>query len=157
MQWARPIRCVSAFLVLTALPAPSRAYHGRPYGGVFGLVITAIEPQESGDVVIRGVFPVGRANFLGSFAGEVEYLVHPDGTFEGTATKVAANGDLLHEELAGLLTPTGSLGTFELTGGTGRFANVVGGGTFASRWMGPTTAVVEFLGVASYDASDRRP
>jgi hypothetical protein len=50
----------------------------------------------------------------------------------------------------------GSKGQFELTGGTGRFKNVSGCATFQGRWINyPITAVIEFSGWISYDASDR--
>jgi hypothetical protein len=138
-----------ALLVLSALPVTSRADDkDQPYNGVFTLTITGENPQPSGAVKITGNLK-GQATFLGPFQGTVEYFVNPDGTFTGTATKVATNGDRLYESLEGTLTATGSVGSFWLTGGTGHFKDARGGGVFLSTWTGTTTADVTFEGSAS--------
>ena len=156
MRLARHALYAAALLVLASPPATCRADQPRPFGGPFRFVIAEVEPLGDGDVLIRGLLLDGHAQSLGRFAGAVEYLVHPDGSFEGTAIKVASNGDELREVLAGSLTGTGSLGTFAVTGGTGRFARAAGGGTFASAWTSPMTADVHFRGSIRFNASDRR-
>jgi hypothetical protein len=156
MRRTVPTLCACALFILTAPASPARADHPRPYAGTFDLVLNQFTPQPNGDVLIRGLLQDGQATFLGPFHGDVQYLVHPDGSFEGTARKVAANGDVLRESLTGSLTPLGSIGTFTLTGGTGRFANATAGGAFLSTWTGAVTAAVQFTGSASTDASAGR-
>jgi hypothetical protein len=151
-----PTLCAYAILVLTAPLTAARADHPRPYAGTFDLVLNQFTPQPNGDVLIQGLLQDGQATFLGPFHGDVQYLVHPDGSFEGTARKLAANGDVLRESLTGSLTPIGSVGTFTLTGGTGRFANATGGGAFLSTFTGAVTAAVQFTASASSDASAGR-
>jgi hypothetical protein len=146
MRLSAPSLSALALLVLSALPVTSRADDkDQPYKGVFTFTITSENPLPTGTVMITGNLK-GQATFLGPFQGTVEYLVNPDGTFTGTATKVATNGDQLYETLEGTLTATGSVGSFWLTGGTGLFKDARGGGVFLSTWTGKTTAVVTFEG-----------
>ena len=149
MRCSPPSLSALTLLVLTALPAPSRADQDTPYNGSFGLTLTSVKPLPKGGDRIKGVL-AGEATFLGPFTGTVEYHVFPDGSFVGTATKVAADGDQLTERLAGTLTATGSVGAFVVTGGTRRFKHASGSGTFVSTWTSTTTAVVTFAGSASY-------
>ena len=146
-------------LVLTALSAPSRADQDTPYEGTFNLTITSVNTLPTGVEKIAGNLK-GQATFLGPFEGTVEYLVNPDGTFTGTATKGLQDRTRgqarLHESLEGTLTATGSGGSFWLTGGTGHFKDARGGGVFLSTWTGKTTAVVTFEGSASDKAPDRK-
>jgi hypothetical protein len=167
MRRTVPTLFAYAILALTAPLTPARADHPSPYAGTFDLVLTQSTPQPNRDVLIQGLLQNGQATFLGPFQGDVQYLVHPDGSFKGTARKVAANGDVLRESLTGSLTPLGSsltsslpllgsIGTFKLTGGTGQFANATGGGAFLSTFTGAATAAVQFTGSASSDASAGR-
>jgi hypothetical protein len=114
MRRTVPTLCACALLILAAPAAPARADDPRPYAGTFNLVLTQVIPQPDGDILIQGLLQDGQATILGPFHGDVQYLVHPDGSFEGTAEKVASNGDVLRESLAGSLTPLGSVGTFEV-------------------------------------------
>ena len=74
----------------------------------------------------------GEGSHLGRFTAEYPHLVNfTAGTFAGTATFRAANGDLLVMELGGTGSPTsattfavGLVGT--IVGGTGRFEDAVG-------------------------------
>ena len=149
MRCRLPSVSALTLLVLTALPAPSRADQSTPYNGSFGLTLTSVKPLPKGGDQIKGVI-AGEATFLGPFTGTVEYHVFPDGSFVGTATKLAADGDQLRERLAGTLTATGSVGAFVVTGGTRRFKDASGSGTFVSTWTSATTAAVTFAGSASY-------
>jgi hypothetical protein len=156
MRRGHPSFFALILLALVCLPSPVRAGDFKPYKGGFDFAATVLDPLPDGDTFVRGLLD-GEETSLGHFTGVVEYLVHPDGSFEGTVTKMAANGDLLFESLTGQFNATGSTGTFTLSKGTGRFKNASGGGTFQSKWVVfPFTAVVQFDGKISYNASDRR-
>ena len=99
------------------------------YGATFGAPIP--DPSDPNIAsLVDDMF--GTATMLGRYTGSYPHLVNfAAGTFSGTATFRAANGDLLLVELGGTGTPTGPT-TFAvvfhgtITGGSGRFAGASG-------------------------------
>jgi hypothetical protein len=143
---------VLALAVLAILPSSTRADHPTPYKGRFDFTTVDVQPVSATVLLVRGSL-AGNETHLGSFTGEVEYLVDlTTYAFEGSLTKTAANGDLLYETVTGQFTPTGSLGEFTITGGTGRFQGATGGGSFEGIWTDPDriTAHITFDGSLSF-------
>lgn len=131
-------RCLPPLLLaLAALAAPSStALADQPasYKARFDFKVVSVQPVSATELFIRGSLS-GNATQLGRFTGEVEYLVDTDdGTFVGSATKKAADGDLLKETLTGHFTENGSEGDVSIVGGTGRFEGAFGGATFENTW-----------------------
>jgi hypothetical protein len=156
MRLTVPSLSACALLISVILPTSSRAGQAKPYKGTFDFAVTSATPQPANVLFVEGSL-AGHETHLGQFSGEVEYYVYPDGSFSGTLTKAAANGDALALTLTGQFVPTGSQGQFTFTGGTGRFESATGSGTFQGQWVNYLfTAVIEFSGTISYDASDRR-
>ncbi len=130
-------RLLLALAALAAPTAPARAGHPAAYRGQFDFTTVSVTPLSDTEVLVIGLL-AGTETHLGRFTGEVRYVVDlADFTFEGTLTKVAANGDRLSETLTGQFTPTGSVGEFTITGGTGRFQDATGGGEFVGVWTDP--------------------
>lgn len=150
---------LSMAAVASMMPAVASAGDDRPYRGVLDLNITSVTgPDADGIITAYGTLD-GTANHLGRLHGMVVYYIDLNtGAFEGTAYKVAADGDILYESLEGqFLDPnlTTAIGTFAFDGGTGRFANASGDGVFYSEFSSPTEATVDVDARLSYDASDR--
>ncbi len=147
----RPLMCL--LLCVLAGPATTAlAEHPATFKGRFDFTTLDAQLVSPGVLLVRGSL-AGNETLLGRFTGEVEYLVDlTTGTFAGTLTKRAANGDLLHQALFGVFTATGSVGEFIVTGGTGRFRGATGGGTFEGVWTDPslTTAHITFDGELAF-------
>jgi hypothetical protein len=147
-----------AVLALMALPGTTRAADERPYKGRLRLNIVEVTDLGGGFISVVSVMK-GRATSLGRFTGYAFYEIDlATGEFEGTAVKVAANGDELYEEVSGQFTDplmTASVGEFVVVGGTGRFENAAGEGEFAGASTTDTEIAITLRGVLSYDASDR--
>ena len=141
-----------ALVALATLPSIARADHPRPYKGEFNFTITSMTFPSATEVQIQASVD-GHETHLGHFTGEVTYNVDlVTGAFVGQITKVAANGDLLFDDLTGQFAPdfSSSKGTFVIVGGTGRFLEATGGGTFASTVLTTTLGHVTFDGTISY-------
>lgn len=118
----------------------------RPYKGSFNFSTTAVEFLAPDTVLIVGDLS-GNATFLGSFEGEARYVVNlNNGKFTGSYHKVAVDGTQIDGAIRGNLTPTGTVGTFQVVDGTGRAAHVRGGGSFTGTWtnLEATEAIVVF-------------
>jgi hypothetical protein len=137
---------------LTAVVAPlGIASAGDPgnYSGRFDFAVVSVQPVSATELFIRGRLS-GKEAILGTFTGEVDYLVDTTaGTFVGSVTKTAADGDLLKQTLTGHFTATGSEGDFAIVVGTGRFDGAFGGGTFVNAW----TDASKTAGVVTFDGS----
>src|SRR3954465_15174133 len=90
-----------AVLALIALANVARADPGRPFVGALESTATTFSVTPEGLLHFEGTV-AGRATLTGPITGTFAYDVNPaDGTFAGTLTKVAANGDELHEAFVG--------------------------------------------------------
>ena len=139
---------------MATLPSIARADHPRPYKGDFDFAVTYEGFLSPTEVQIQASV-VGNETHLGRFTGEVTYyddLV--TGAFYGNITKIAANGDLLFDDLTGQFAPdfSSSTGSFVIVGGTGRFLHATGGGNFSSYFLNSagTLGHVTFDGTISY-------
>jgi hypothetical protein len=69
----------------------------------------------------------GNATHLGSFTRREDVTFNGDGTFGGTITFVAANGDELWVDLEGhFVSPNDAVATYTFVGGQGRFVDATG-------------------------------
>ena len=89
----------------------------------------------------------GRGTVIGKLTGYASYDVNLlDGSFVGVLTKVAANGDEIHESFIGQFNAdfTESFGVFWINGGTGRFRHAEGVGLFHGEVTSPATIDIAF-------------
>lgn len=138
-----------AVLAIAAFPAMSRADHSKPFKGNLTVTATNTTVTEDGFLHIVGTIE-GHGTILGRITGSFDYFVNPtNGNFAGVITKVAANGDEVHEVFAGDFNDdfTASTGVFSIQGGTGRFQNAEGGGFFTGTVVSATTIDVNYLAV----------
>ena len=136
---------------LTALPRTAGADGSAPFKGKFDFAILNVQRLPTGEFRIRASLK-GRATILGNFEGEAVYDVNlTTGSFTGSAIKVAANGDELHETLTGNFTATGTAGDFVIVGGTGRFRRATGGGTYVTTWTNTELTTAEATFAASME------
>jgi hypothetical protein len=136
-------------IALSIFPRATLADHERPYKGKLVSTTTSVTPTPEGLLYFETVV-AGRGNMLGKFTGAASYLVNPlDGSFTGTLTKVAANGDEVYESFIGQFNAdfTESVGIFWIDGGTGRFAGATGGGSFTGVVTSPITIAIRYAGV----------
>lgn len=142
------LSCV-AYFFLAAVPATTRADHDRPFKGALVTTATAFSNPAPGVIQIDGVIS-GQATIAGKLTGSFTYYVYPDFSFTGTLTKVAANGDEIHETFVGYFdSATTSVGEFTVVGGTGRFAGASGGGTFSGSVVSGVEIDIAFSGTIS--------
>ena len=141
----------AALGALAAAPAAARADHDRPFNGTLTSTVTASSVTADGLLHFEGTV-AGKATVIGRLTGTFSYDLDPaTGAFAGTLTKVAANGDEIHETFTGQYNAdfTGSTGEFQIVDGTGRFDGVTGGGPFTGRVTSPATVVIRFTGKIS--------
>ena len=146
--------CACAVVALATLPSIARVDPQKPYKGRFDFAITDVTPLSNTEIQIQASVD-GYETHLGHFTGDVTYNVDlVTGSFSGAITKVAANGDVLFDELNGQFAPdfSSSTGTFVIVGGTGRFLDATGGGAFASTFLdaAKTLGHVTFDGTIAY-------
>jgi hypothetical protein len=132
MTYKRKINLVLAGLVLVALAMPASAGDQVPFVGTVSGQIVSVTPQDS-EHLLFDVDVSGHATYLGRFTGEAHVLQNVvDGSYIGSYTWTAANGDIVFGTFEGQLIPTSTPGVFDnlesslVTGGTGRFENVTG-------------------------------
>jgi hypothetical protein len=143
---------ISALAALTVPSSTALADHPGNYSGRFDFAVVSVQPVSATELFISGRLS-GKEVILGTFTGEVDYLVDATaGTFVGSVTKTAADGALLKQTLTGHFTATGSEGNFSIVGGTGRFEGAFGVGTFVNAWKDAsmTAGVVTFDGSLSF-------
>jgi hypothetical protein len=146
-----PLPLCAALVAVAAVPGLAAPDHDRPFKGSLTSTVTAGPiPTEFG-AYFEGTV-AGQATVIGKFTGTFAYYLNPStGEFAGVITKVAANGDEIHETFSGQYNAgfTGSTGQTVFTGGTGRFAGVTGGTSFTGTVTSDTTAVLDFTGTIS--------
>jgi hypothetical protein len=97
-----------------------------PFQGVAAAVLTGAETDDDGTHLSASA--TGQATHLGQFTRTENLVLYADGSFVGTLTFIAANGDELDADFVGQFTsPTTAVATYTFTGGTGRFADASGG------------------------------
>jgi hypothetical protein len=144
-------RLLALCFALIALTSAARADHDRPFNGTLTSTVTSSSVTDDGLLHLEGTV-AGKATVIGRLTGTFSYDLDPaTGAFTGTLTKVAANGDEIHETFTGQFNAdfTASSGEFQIADGTGRFEGVTGGGPFAGRVTSATTVVIRFTGTIS--------
>jgi hypothetical protein len=115
-----------AALASLGAPGAASADDALPFQGVAAAVLTGAEPGEDGLHLTASA--TGQATHLGQFTRTENLVLYADGSFEGTLTFIAANGDELDADFVGQFTSaTTAVATYTFTGGTGRFAGASGG------------------------------
>ena len=142
---------VAALAVLGGLPAV--AAHPVPFQGRADLVVTGAEFTSSTTLVLSAS-ATGQATHLGRFTRTETITADlPSGTFTGTVTFTAANGDQLNADVTGHFTsPTldSAEGTYTFTSASsGRFKNASGQAAFVVKPNG-TSLGVTFKGTIQY-------
>lgn len=125
-------------LGILGLALPAAAKDLVPFKGYVNLEVTAFDiGLDHVTVTLSGV---GEATHLGDFTLSETVTVQLDGTYTGSETWTADNGDQLFSTSTGQFAPwlpslpTSVTGTYTFTGGTGRFANGTG-------WADMTTSI----------------
>ena len=110
----------------------ARAGDQVPFKGTLSGQVISVTPV-SDEVLVFRVTVTGIATHLGSFKGEAEIAQNVvTGSYSGTFTWIAANGDTVTGTFTGQLIPTATPGLFDnieeitVTGGTRRFSNATG-------------------------------
>lgn len=171
----RATALVAALILLLAAPASALATNPAPsvpfVGSAFGTDETVPPTDCPAGAAWRYVLSgTGQFAHLGRVALAVSHCtwfdpIALDGTFQGSMTFTAANGDTLVLTHSGTFAlamgPSGPVSSFiefawEVTGGTGRFATATGSGqgTALGDLAAGTTAPT-YWGTIAYDASDR--
>ena len=127
-----------------------------PFNGTVAGYVTSVTPQDGSHLLFE-VTVSGIATHLGRFTGEAQVVQNvADGSYVGSFTWTADNGDTISGTFSGQLIPTGTPGVFEniqqsiLTGGTGRFADATGGAEFLGQLdAGTLSFVYPFEGAIS--------
>lgn len=126
------IRLLLIALALFSSGVTARADDQVPFKGTFSGQVISVAPV-SQEVLVFGVSVSGIATHLGSFEGEAEIVQNVvTGSYSGTFTWIAANGDTVTGTFTGQLIPTATPGLFDnleeitITGGTRRFSNATG-------------------------------
>ena len=149
------VRILIAMVVMSGIlgPAvPEADSASVPFKGNIAGAITGQDVQSPTEVVLTTVGS-GNATHLGKFTSEEELHFNPQtGSFTGTITFTAANGDKVVCTLTGqFASETAAAGEYVITaGGTGRFADASGGASFNVLRTGPTTFQVNFSGDISF-------
>jgi hypothetical protein len=116
-------------LGILGLALPAAAKDLVPFKGYVNLEVTAFDYTIGDDHATLTLSGVGEATHLGDFTLSETVTVQLDGTYTGSETWTADNGDQLFSTSAGRFTPwlptipTSASGTYTFSGGTGRFAN----------------------------------
>ncbi len=136
------VAIATAAAMLGAFPATVRADDGVPLKGYADYTLTSIAVEPDGTVVLT-YDGTGNATQLGLFTAEAHIYPHGDGTYSGTVTFTAANGDQVFFSVEAVFTsPTTTVGRATITGGTGRFLNATGEVRFAEVFSDATHAQV---------------
>lgn len=119
-----------------------------PFKGTVAGFVTSITPQDASHLLFE-VTVSGIATHLGRFTGVAQVVQNvDDGSYIGSFTWTAANGDTISGTFSGQLIPTETPGVFDniqqsiLTGGTGRFEHATGGAEFLGQLDATTFSFV---------------
>lgn len=149
---SRSVALAVASLTVLGLGLPALAAHRVPFKGRADLAITGVVDRPP--IRLLTASATGEATHLGRFTRSESLVINlATGTFTGTLTFTAANGDLLKADVAGHFTsPTGASaeGTYTFTGGTGRFSNATGTVRFEVTTLDGGHVVVSFEGSITY-------
>ena len=122
-----------------------------PFKGSGTGAITGQEVLSPTEVVVTTVGS-GNATHLGKYTRTEELHLNPlTGSFTGTLTFTAANGDEVNCTMTGqFVSATEAAGEYVVSGGTGRFAGASGSASFNVSMTGETTFGVNFSGDISF-------
>jgi hypothetical protein len=134
---------------MVALALPAAADEELPFLGWGDEMVTGVELVPDGiQLTADGA---GEATHLGRFTRHAVAVVHGDGTFMGTVTFIAANGDRLYADIDGAFTSATTIeGTYTFTGGTGRFEDASGDADFEAVTSDGIHIAVTFEGTIQY-------
>lgn len=128
-------RFVLVALTSWCLVFPVHASDQVPFKGTFSGQVISATPV-SNEVLLFEVQLSGISTHLGSFTGDAEIFQNvANGSYSGSFTWTAPNGDTVSGSFTGQLIPTSTPGLFDnieeitLSGGTGRFSDVTGNAT----------------------------
>lgn len=147
----KPASALLAFGVLWGIAWPSvvRADAGaqeRPFQGTAEGTVTEIVTPTNWIIDY-----VGNATHLGRFTRREWITFNDDGTFQGSMTFVAADGDELDLVFSGFfVSPNDAVGTYTFTGGDGRFEDAAGTADFYAYTPDFLNVSVVFKGSISY-------
>ena len=137
---------VLAVVGLMSVTLVQIANAGVPFKGSGTGGIVDAQPGPTGDLIITA-HAQGNATHLGNYSRVETIVLAPSGTFTGTVTFTAANGDQLSADIAGGFTSAATAsGSYTFTGGTGRFENATGTAYFSVALTDPVHFTVEFNG-----------
>ena len=141
-----------AALTILGLGLPALAAHPVPFKGRADVTITGVVDRPP--IRLLTASATGEATHLGRFTRSESLTINLlTGTFTGTLTFTAANGDLLKADVAGHFTsPTGASaeGTYTFTGGTGRVSAATGTARFEVTTTDGVHAAASFEGLITY-------
>lgn len=148
------VRVLIALVLMSGIlgaAAPEADSASVPFNGNIVAAITGQDVQGPTEVVVTTAGS-GNAAHIGRFTSAEELHLNPQtGSFTGTITFTAANGDELACTLTGQFGPANAAaGEYVITGGTGRFADASGGASFSVSMTGATTFRVNFTGDISF-------
>jgi hypothetical protein len=112
---------------------------------------TVISARPIGDDIVVTASGTGQATHLGRFVRVASVVIHADGSAEGTAVFIAANGDQLFAAVTGIpVSATNLAGTYVFIGGTGRFREASGVADFEGFTADGVHIAVDFKGTIQY-------
>jgi hypothetical protein len=150
-------KCLVAVLLL--INAACGNASAAPFSGKSDLNIIGMTIPVPGQTIDLIATVKGESTLMGRFNGWVSYTFDPSTLeFVGKAVKVAANGDLISEDVTGAFTDyslTQSSGNLTITGGTGKFKGATGSAEYSVQFSSATQGVITFAGACDYSASNR--
>jgi hypothetical protein len=148
MVMSRISKALAGVLVLAvACGAAGVQAAGVPFKGTGSGTMTGQEILGENHVVLTAV-GVGHATHLGRYTRLESIHLNPqNGSFTGSITFAAANGDHLTTEVSGqFVSLAAAVGTYTFTGGTGRFASATGQAAFSVSLTSAATFAFSFDG-----------
>jgi hypothetical protein len=151
MSSFRRLALAAALLTVLGIGLTATAAQPVPFQGRADVSITSV--VDTLPIRVLTASATGEATHLGRFTRTETLTINLlTGTFTGSLTFTAANGDQLKADIAGHFTsPTGDSaeGTYAFTGGTGRFQNAQGNAAFVAASNGMSFDVT-FSGTIQY-------
>lgn len=161
MRSIRKVNIALVVLTFSCLSIPAAAGDQVPFFGMVTGQVISVTPQDAQHLLFV-VAVSGHATHLGRFTGEAEVLQNVvDGSYTGSYTWIAANGDTISGTFEGQLIPSETPGisdnleTSIVTEGTGRFEGATGSATFGGQLNTNTLSFVyPFQGTISNIGTD---